>query len=144
MPGDLVPACVGGELQGDVGTTYLCKHGPLTHTAVVAEPFGADNKLTVLAGVLEMAVHVLGNSRHASRKEDGVDAIAKMCKAGPAICEAEFTYTPRAYLPGLPRITVSAVIGGRGRDYDLRGPTFVSDFCVVQVDVSFLPGMTSA
>ncbi len=144
LPGDLVIACVVGELQGGVGTTYLCQHGPLTDMAVVPEPFGANNILTVHAGVLEMAVHVLGNSRHISRKEEGVDAIAKMCKAIPAIDGVQFTYTPREDLPGLPRINVGTIIGGRGRDYDLRGPNFVSDFCTVIVDVRFLPGMTSA
>ncbi len=144
LKGDLVLACVVGELQGGVGTTHLCRNGPLTDMAVVPEPFGADNILTVHAGVLEMAVHVLGNSRHISRKEEGIDAIAKMCQAIPAINGVEFTYTPRPDLPGLPRINVGAIIGGRGRDYDLRGPNFVSDFCTVLVDVRFLPGMTSA
>ena len=143
LKGDLVLACVVGELQGGVGTTYLCQHGPLTDMAVVPEPFGANNILTVHAGVLEMAIHVLGNSRHISRKEEGVDAIAKMCKAIPAIDGVKFGYTPREDLPGLPRINVGAIIGGRGRDYDMRGPNFVSDFCTVLVDVRFLPGMTS-
>ena len=144
LRGDLVLACVVGELQGGVGTTHLCRHGPLTDMAVVPEPFGANNILTVHAGVLEMAIHVLGNSRHISRKEEAVDAIAKMCKAVPAIDGVKFTYTPREDLPGLPRINVGAIIGGRGRDYDMRGPNFVSDFCTVIVDVRFLPGMTSA
>ena len=144
LRGDVMLACVVGELQGGVGTTYLCQNGPLTDMAVVPEPFGSNNVLTVHAGVLEMAVHVLGNSRHISRKEEGIDAIAKMCKAIPAIDGVKFTYTPRADLPGLPRINVGAIIGGRGRDYDLRGPNFVSDFCTVLVDVRFLPGMTSA
>ena len=144
LRGDLVLACVVGELQGGVGTTHLCRHGPLTDMAVVPEPFGANNIVTVHAGVLEMAIHVLGNSRHISRKEEGVDAIAKMCKAVPAIDGVKFTYTPRDDLPGLPRINVGAIIGGRGRDYDMRGPNFVSDFCTVIVDVRFLPGMTSA
>ena len=60
LDGDLVLACVVGELQGGVGTTYLCRNGPLTDMAVVPEPFGANNILTVHAGVLEMAVHRAG------------------------------------------------------------------------------------
>ena len=143
LKGDLILACVVGELQGGVGTSHLVKNGPLADMAVVPEPFGAENVVTVHAGVLEMAVHVLGNSRHISRKEEAVDAIAKMCKAVPAIGNVDFTYEPRADLPGLPRINVGAIIGGRGRDYDLRGPNFVSDFCTVIVDVRYLPGMTS-
>lgn len=143
LKGDLILACVVGELQGGVGTSHLVRNGPLADIAVVPEPFGSENVVTVHAGVLEMAVHVLGNSRHISRKEEAVDAIANMCKAVPAIGNVDFTYEPRADLPGLPRINVGAIIGGRGRDYDLRGPNFVSDFCTVIVDVRYLPGMTS-
>ena len=141
--GDIVLACVVGELQGGVGTLYLCEHGPLADMAVVPEPHGANNILTTHAGVLEMAIHVIGNSRHIVRKDEAVDAIAKMARAIPAINGTEFTYTPREDLPGLPRINVGAIIGGRGRDYDLRGPNWVSDFCTVLVDVRFLPGMSS-
>ncbi len=143
LKGDLVLACVVGELQGGVGTKYLCHHGPLADMAVVPEPFGAENILTVHAGVLEMAVHTLGNSRHISRMEEAVDAIEKMCVAIPAIKATRLQHTPRPDLPAMPRINVGTIIGGRGRDYDLRGPNFVSDFCTVIVDVRFLPGMSS-
>ena len=144
LRGDLVLAFVVGELQGGVGTTYLCEHGPLADMAVVPEPHGADNILTTHAGVLEMAIHVIGNSRHIVRKDEAVDAIAKMARAIPAINGVRFTYTPREDLPGLPRINVGAVIGGRGRNHNLRGPNWVADFCTALVDVRFLPGMTSA
>ncbi len=141
--GDIVIACVVGELQGGVGTIYLCENGPLADMAVIPEPHGANNILTTHAGVVELAVHVIGNSRHIVRKDEAVDAIANLAKAIPAINSVEFTYTPREDLPGLPRINVGAVIGGRGRDYDLRGPNWVADFCTALVDVRFLPGMSS-
>ena len=143
LKGDLVLACVVGELQGGVGTRYLCQHGPLTDMAVVPEPFGADNIMTVHAGVVEMAVHTIGRARHISRMEEGIDAIEKMCKAIPAIKAVEFKHTPRPDLPGLSRINVGTIIGGLGREYDMRGPNFVPDFCTVIVDVRFLPGMTT-
>lgn len=143
LKGDIVVACVVGELQGGIGTQFLCRNGPLADMAVVPEPFGVNNVGTVSAGVAEMALHILGNSRHISRMEEATDAIEKMCKAIPAIKAVAFTHTPRPDLPGLPRVNVGTVIGGRGRDYDLRGPNFVSDFCTAIVDVRFLPGMTS-
>ena len=144
LRGDMVLACVVGELQGGVGTRYLCEHGPLTDMAVVPEPFGANNILTVNAGVLELAVHALGVSRHISRLEEGaVDAIEMMSKAVPVLKGVQFSHTPREDLPGLPRIIVGAIIGGRGRGHNLRGPNYVSDFCTVLVDVRFLPGMSS-
>ena len=144
LQGDLVLACVAGELQGGVGTSYLCRHGPLTDMAVVPEPFGSDNILTVHAGVVEMAIHTIGRARPISRMEEGVDAIEKMCKAVPVIKGVQFRHTPRPDLPGLPRINVGTIIGGLGREYDQRGPNFVSDFCTVLVDARFLPGMTTA
>jgi acetylornithine deacetylase len=143
LRGDLVVACVVGELQGGVGTSYLCRHGPLTDMAVVPEPNGADNILTVHAGVAEMAIHTIGTSRHISRMEDAVDAIDKMCKVIPALKRVRFAHEPRADLPGLPRLNIGVIIGGRGRDHDLRGPNFTCDVCTILVDVRFLPGMTS-
>lgn len=143
LKGDLVLACVVGELQGGVGTSYLCQHGPLADMAVVPEPNGADNILTAHAGVAEMAIHTIGTSRHISRMEDAVDAIDKMCKAIPALKRVQFTHTPRADLPGLPRLNIGVIIGGRGRDHDLRGPNFTCDVCTILVDVRFLPGMSS-
>ena len=141
--GDIVLACVVGELQGGVGTIYLCENGPLADMAVIPEPHGANNILTTHAGVVEFAVHIIGNSRHIVRKDEAIDALANMAKAIPALNGVQFTHTPREDLPGLPRINVGAVIGGRGRDYDLRGPNWVADFCTALVDVRFLPGMSS-
>lgn len=144
LKGDLVLAFVAGELQGGVGTSYLCEYGPLTDMAVVPEPFGAHNILTVSAGVVELAVNVLGTSRHISRVEEGsVDAIEMMSKAIPVLKNLQFRHSPREDLPGMPRAIVGAIIGGRGRDHNLRGPNFVSDFCTALVDVRFLPGMSA-
>lgn len=143
LKGDLVIACVVGELQGGVGTTYLCQHGPLTDMAVVTEPHGAHNIMTIHAGVVAMAVHTKGRSRHTSRKGDHIDAIEKMYKAITAINNIELTYTRRPDLPDLPLVNVGVIIGGMGRGYDLKGPNFSSDFCTVLVDIRTLPGMSS-
>ena len=51
LPGDLVVACVAGETQGGEGTHYLMQSGLRTDAAVVAEPFGADNLVTVHSGI---------------------------------------------------------------------------------------------
>ena len=44
LKGDLVLACVVGELQGGVGSSYLCEHGPLTDMAVITEPHGPGQR----------------------------------------------------------------------------------------------------
>ena len=55
----------------------------------------------------------------------------------------ELTCTRRQDLPDLPLVNVGVIIGGMGRDYDLKGPNFSSDFCTVLVDFRILPGMSS-
>jgi acetylornithine deacetylase len=56
LRGDLLLACVAGELQGGVGTVHLLGRGIRTDAAVVTEPYGADNVITTHAGITEMAI----------------------------------------------------------------------------------------
>ena len=142
LKGDIVVACVVGELQGGVGTVHLCKQGPLTDMAIVPEPHGADNIVTAHAGVIVLAVHTIGKSRHTSRKHDAVDALQKMLTVIPALNGMELTHTPRSDMPELPLVNIGVIMGGMGRDYDLKGPNFTSDFVSILVDVRTLPGMT--
>ena len=144
LKGDLQVACVVGELQGGVGTEYALAQGYRPDMAIVAEPNDADTVLTIHAGWLEMAVHVLGESRHISQKESGINAIHKMSKAIEAINGLELSHTPFAALPSLPRLHVGAVIGGQGRNHVINGPNFVPDFCTALVDGRMVPGQTSA
>ena len=127
-----------------MGSSYLCEHGPLTDMAVITEPHGPANVMTVHGGVVNIAVHTIGKSRHTSRRQGSVDAIDKMAQGYPRAygvsnSPASVGRTCRA----LPLVNIGVIMGGMGRDYDLKGPNFVSDFCTVLVDVRFLPGMTS-
>jgi acetylornithine deacetylase len=144
LPGDVVVALVVGELQGGVGTVHLLERGLRTDAAIVPEPFGADNIVTIHAGVTEMAISVIGYSRHITDRTGAVDAIEQMTKALPVIRTTRFRPNTCAELPDLPLINIGGIIGGRGRDHDLKGPNFTSDFCTVIVDVRFPPGQTSA
>ncbi len=140
--GDVLVAAVVGELQLGVGTLHLLKSGVRTDHAIVAEPFGAHCAVTAHCGVAEMAINILGRSAHISRKEEGVDAIAQMTRVWQALQEVEWTCTRRDDMPHLPRLLVGCVIGGSGREHDMLGPNFVSDYVTMLVDVRFLPGQT--
>lgn len=144
MKGDLVLACVVGELQGGVGTVHALNQGYITDGAYVAEPTGdGDNIMTVHVGCVEMAISTIGLSQHVSRSHMAVDAIEMMLKAIPAIKNVKFTYSPRPDLPDMPRIIVGTIIGGRGRNHDLKGPNFTSDYCTVIVDARIVPGQSA-
>src|SRR5215467_4136343 len=142
LPGDLVVACVAGETQGGEGTHYLMQSGLRTDAAVVAEPFGADNLVTVHSGIVHMAIHAFGVTGHIGRLEGTVNAVQKMTAMVQALQHVEFRHTPRPDLPAFPRLNVGSILGGRGQDYVLVEPPYVPDVCTILVDVHFVPGMT--
>ena len=144
LKGDLQVACVVGELQGRGGDGV--RPGPRIpsgHGDSGRTERRGHRVLTIHAGWLEMAVHVLGESRHISQKESGINAIQKMSKAIEAINGLELSHTPFPALPSLPRLHVGAVIGGQGRNHVINGPNFVPDFCTALVDGRMVPGQTS-
>ena len=143
LRGDLVLACVVGETQGGEGTHFLMKSGFRTDMAVLPEPFGLGNLVTVHGGIVHFAVHAHGVTGHVSKIEETVNAVGQMTRVIEALREVEFTYTPRADLPALPRLNVGSIIGGRGEGYVLTEPPYVPDLCTIIVDVHFVPGQTA-
>ena len=142
LKGDLVVACVVGETQGGEGTNFLMASGLRTDMAVVAEPFGVGNLVTVHSGIVHMAIHAYGVTGHVRQLEGTVNAVAKMTGIIDALQGVEFTYQPREDLPDLPKLNVGSVIGGLGQDYVLVEPPYIPDLCTIIVDVHFLPGQT--
>ncbi|HEY7206035.1 MAG TPA: M20/M25/M40 family metallo-hydrolase [Methylomirabilota bacterium] len=140
--GDVVLACVAAELNSGVGTLHALEHGARTDMAVVAEPYGARTILTKHTGTMDVVVHTIGRATHISKKEHGVDAIAMMMRAVAALNAMRFTHTHDPDLPGLPRLNVGSIIGGRGRAHELRGAYTVSDFCTAYVNVRFNASQT--
>lgn len=142
LAGDVLLACVVGELQGGVGTAHLLKSGVRADVAIVPEPYGTQNIITKHTGVLELAVHVVGRSAHISRMEHAINAISKMARVVQALEGLRLRGEPDPDLPGLPRLCVGSIVGGRGREWELRGPNIIPDFCSIFVDVRFPGSMT--
>ena len=142
LRGDLMVSAVAGELQAGIGAIHLLDAGIKPDMAIVTEPFGAHNIVTKHAGAMEMAIHTYGRTRHLSLREEGIDAIKKMIKAMDALDKMEFTYEPDPDLPGLPRFNIGSVIGGHGKELELRGPYYIADYCRAFLDVRFCRGMS--
>lgn len=140
--GDLVLACVVGELQGGVGTLHALRSGLRADVAVVPEPFGIDNVVTKHTGAVQLLIHVLGRTAHISRKQHGVNAISLMGDVVRALEHMTFPGAVDPDLPDLPLLQVGSIMGGRGRHWELRGPAMVPDVCSVIVDVRFAASMT--
>jgi acetylornithine deacetylase len=142
LRGDVVLACVAAELNSGIGTIHALEHGYRTDMAVVAEPYGARTILTKHTGTMDVVIHTLGRATHISKKEQGADAIRMMTRAIDALEAMRFTHTHDPDLPGLPRLNVGSIIGGRGREHNLRGAYTVSDFCTAYVNVRFNASQT--
>jgi len=144
LKGDIIITCVAGELQAGVGTVHMIKKGVKADMAVITEPFGVDNITTIHAGVINLVIYTYGVQKHISEMEKGVNAIEKMTKVIEAIKRLNFTYKPFPKLPGLPRIMVGSIMGGRaaGEEIELRAPNNVPEVCKIFVDARFVPGQT--
>ncbi len=145
LPGDLTVAGVVGELQGGIGTDHLIRSGLVPDTAIVPEPTWMNIR-TVHAGWLQLLITVRGRtawigSMHLYKT---VNAIQKMTAVVRALEGIRFRCTPRAELPGLPRLLVGGMIAGMGRDYKLWRPSFVPDYATIAVDVRLVPDQAVA
>jgi acetylornithine deacetylase len=142
LRGDVILACVVGELQGGVGTVHLLRSGVRTDLAIVPEPYGTDTIVTKHTGVIELAIHVIGRSAHISRMSRGINAISKMTRVIQTLESLRLRGDHDPDLPDLPLLLVGSIMGGRGREWEIRGPNIVPDVCSIFVDVRFAPTMT--
>ena len=143
LAGDLVIACVVGELQGGKGTIHMLESGIRTDMAIVPEPYSTETIITKCVGVHKCAISTIGRSVHTSRSEEGIDAIAKALKVIAALPGLDLVNTDPD-LPGLPKVLVGSIIGGRSRNYDLAGQCNLSDYCTLILDVRYSGDSTPA
>lgn len=147
LRGDLVLACVMGELEGGTGTKHLMETGLRTDMAILPEPLGAHNLVTAMPGVLELALTTFGFSEHVNRRylQDGgegstpVDAIENMNQALEAIRSIPFPVGISSLYPDLPFLHVGMIVGGRGENHDTRSTCYVSDRCTAVLHVCYPP-----
>lgn len=147
LRGDLVLACVMGELEGGTGTKHLMGTGLRTDMAILPEPLGAHNLVTAMPGVLELALTTFGFSEHVNRRylQDGgegstpVDAIENMTRALDAIRSIPLPVGVSHQYPDLPFLHVGTIVGGRGESHDTRSTCYVSDRCSAVLHVCYPP-----
>lgn len=141
LRGDVILAHVVGELQGGVGTVHMLRQGVRADRFVVGEP--TDNAaLTLHAGSLEAELTVHGRTRHLSKMEEGVDAIAKMLKLIPALGAMAFSGPDRADYRGLNRVGIGVIRGGLGPEYHDWRPSLLADRCSIKFSARYHPAQT--
>ena len=141
--GDLVLAFVIGELQGGVGTAKLIASGLRTDFFIVGEP----TDLTVLtrhSASFVFEITVLGRTRHLSKREQGVDAIAQAGKLLPRLRSLVFSGAASDDDRSLNRINVGVIRAGVSRALLDWRPQQLADVCVLKCAGRFGPSQTLA
>jgi acetylornithine deacetylase len=141
LRGDVVLAFVVGELQGGVGTVHLLREGVRADRFVVGEPTDLS-VLTLHAGSLEFELVTRGRTRHLSKMEEGVDAIAQMVRAMQALRAMTFSGPDRADARGVRRLAIGVIQGGLGPEYHDWRPSLLADRCRIRFAVRYGPGQT--
>jgi acetylornithine deacetylase len=142
LRGDVLLAYVVGELQGGVGTVHLLRQGVRADRFVVGEPTDLA-VLTLHAGSLEAELTTLGQTRHLSKMEEGVDAIDKMLGVIPALRAMSFSGPDRPEYRGVRRVGIGVIRGGLGPEYHDWRPSLLADRCSIKFSVRFGPGQSA-
>lgn len=141
--GDIVLAYVVGELQGGIGTKKMLSEGLTADYFVVGEPTDLC-LMTCHAASFVFQIHVFGKTRHLSKMEEGVDAIAEMMKIVAELRKLRFSNAPTAESAGLNRINVGVIRGGMTREYFDWRPQQLADVCTIKCAGRFGYGQTLA
>lgn len=141
LKGDVVLSYVVGELQGGVGTAALIEEGLRADYFINSEPTDLA-ALTMHAASFGFTIELLGKTRHLSKREEAVDAIAAACDLVPRLNAMKFSGARSPEHAGINRVHVGVVHGALGRDLQEWRPPQVADFVRLKGSGRFAPGQS--
>ena len=127
LKGDVLLTYVVGELQGGVGTLALIDQGFRADYFVNSEPTDLQ-ALTMHAAAFTFIIELVGNTRHLSKREEAVDAIAAACDLIPRLNAMIFSGAPSPEHAAINRVHVGVVHGALGKDLHEWRPPQVADY----------------
>lgn len=143
LKGDVILTFVVGELQGGVGTLAAINSGVRADYFVNSEP--SDLKaVTMHAAALSFVIELTGDTRHLSKREEAVDAIAAACDLIPRIDAMTFRNAPSEEHRSINRAHVGVIHGALGRGLEEWRPPQVADFVRIKGSARYAPGQSEA
>jgi len=143
LRGDVTLTYVVGELQGGVGTAALIDQGVHADYFINAEPTDLA-ALTMHAAAFVFTVELIGQTRHMSKREEAVDAIAAACDLIPRLNAMTFSGPRSPEHAGINRVHVGVVHGALGQELHEWRPPQVADYVRLKGSGRFAPGQTRA
>src|SRR5277367_3601225 len=143
LRGDVILTYVVGELQGGVGTAALIEQGVRADYFINSEPTDLA-ALTMHAAAFVFTIELIGETRHMSKREEAVDAIAAACDLIPRLNAMTFSGARSSEHAGINRVHVGVMHGALGRALQDWRPPQVADYARIGGSGRFAPGQTAA
>jgi acetylornithine deacetylase len=141
LPGDVVLTYVVGELEGGIGTLKAVEDGVRADCFINAEPTDLQ-ALTLHAGAFDFVIELTGATRHLSKREEAVDAVAAACKLVQRINGAVFSGAESAERRLLSRANVGVLRGALTPGFNESRPAQVADFARLTGSARYAPSQS--
>ncbi len=141
LRGDVILTFVVGELQGGVGTVAFIDQGLRADYFINTEPTDLQ-AVTMHAGGGSFTIELTGDTRHLSKREEGVDALVAACELVPIINGMTFSNALSDEHKSINRGHVGVLHAALGRDLHEWRPPQVADFARLKGSARYAPGQT--
>lgn len=139
LRGDVLLTYVVGELQGGVGTVAMIERGFKADYFVNSEPTDLQ-ALSMHAAAFVFTIELVGDTRHLSKREEAVDAIAAACDLIPRLNALKFSGAASPEHEKINRVHVGVVHGALGKELHEWRPPQVADYVKIKGSGRYAPG----
>ena len=143
LRGDVILEYVVGELQGGIGTVKAIEAGVRADCFVNMEPTDL-NGMTLHAGSFNVEIELTGITRHVSKREEAVDAIAAAARLIPRFNALTFSGSANEEHASVNRANIGVVRGSLSPEFHDWRPPQVADFVRMAGTVRYGPSQSEA
>lgn len=139
--GDVILTYVIGELQGGVGTVRAIEQGVHADYFVNCEPTDLA-ALTLHAGAFVFTIELEGLTRHLSKREEAVDAVAAAAALVPRLNALTFSNAKNDLHRSVNRANVGTIRGSLSREFHDWRPPQIADFARLSGTARYAPSQS--
>ena len=141
LKGDVILTFVVGELQGGIGTVRMIEQGIRSDYFINSEPTDLA-ALTLHAGAFNYIVELTGVTRHISKRDEAVDAIAVAAELVPRINAMTFSGTANPEHRSVNRANVGVIRGSLTPEFHDWRPPQIADFVRMSGTCRYAPSQS--
>jgi acetylornithine deacetylase len=141
VKGDVILTFVVGELQGGIGTVRMIEKGVRADYFINSEPTDLQ-ALSLHAGAFNYVIELTGVTRHISKREEAVDAIAVAAELVPRINSMTFSGAANDEHRSVNRANVGVLRGALSPEFHEWRPPQVADFVRMSGTCRYAPSQS--